>query len=144
MTTIKTARKTLNRAFAEFNQADGDPEKIRQAAEKGWRAAREAVYTVLRAYGVEPGKSTWSEEKVGFFEADTLKRPRDSAHGQPLADGYGRGMRNLHGKYFYEDDLPDNTTVHGELERVQGLLETAEEDIGSAPRPIGRRHRRAA
>lgn len=142
MTTMKTARKTLNRAFAEFDQAHGDLEKIRQAAEKGWRAAREAVYTVLHAYGIEPGRGTWSEERVGAFEADRLGRPREE--GQPLTDGYARGMKTLHGKYFYEDDLPsDLEYVHGELKRTQALLDCAERDISAAP-PRSRRGRRKA
>jgi hypothetical protein len=136
MTTIRTARKTLNRAFAELSQAQGDAEKIRQAAEKGWRAAREAVYALIHSDGREQWPGTMSVQRVGAFEADELGRPLDS--GQPLTDAYSRAMSTLHAECFYNGEIPED--VKYELQRVHDLIDQAEADM--ALLPVRRRYRK--
>ena len=138
MSTIATARRSLNRAFSELVRAQGDPEDVRQAAEKGWRAAREAVYAVLKSRGITHHGGTLSAGKLGDFEANDLGRARDD--GQPLTDGYSRALQILHGECFYEDRVPSD--VKGELVLVGHLIDQAEEDVKSGGRP--RRRRRAA
>ena len=122
---LATARKTLNSAFAELKQADLDPEKVRQAAEKGWRAAREAVYAVMRSHG-EDVHGTIGSGRVGDFEASVLGRPRDKSD-QPLTSGFSRAKDVLHGECFYDGNLPDD--VKGELEMVGDLIEQASKDM---------------
>lgn len=136
---IDTAKKTLSRAFAELEQAQGDPEKMRQAAEKGWRAAREAVYAVMACKGERPGKRTVSADEVAEFETHKLGRPRGRHPGQPLTDGYLRAMEFLHGGCFYEDKCPHD--VKGELREVNLLLEQAEKDASRCVVPRRKRQR---
>ena len=133
--TTATARRTLNRAFAELNQAQGDPEKIRQAAEKGWRAAREAVYAVLGE--AAPLRGTANVGALSDYEANVLGRPRGGSGGQPLADGYGHAMQVLHGECFYQGSFPKDLV--GELTLVGALITQAERDTG---RVAGTRRRR--
>jgi hypothetical protein len=123
---IATARRTLSRAFAELAQANGDVEARRQAAEKGWRAAREAVYAVMQAAGVEV-HGTVGASAVADFEAKYLGRPRGKSGGQPLASDYARAQLDLHGACFYGGVVPDN--LQGEMEQVGALIELAAEDI---------------
>ena len=63
--TIRQSKETLERAFKELEGAQ-DREDLRQAAEKAWRAAREAVYAVMKAGGVEI-KGTLRTGNVGKF-----------------------------------------------------------------------------
>jgi len=137
--TVAAAKKTLSRAFAELDQADGDLEVIRQVAEKGWRAAREAVYAVMACKGERPSKGTITVGEVAKFEATALGRPRGRSPGQPLADGYARAM-DLHGDCFYEGKCESKSDLHGELERVHVLIEQAEADA-TACRPTTRQRR---
>jgi len=136
---ISKARRTLNRAFAELKRASaGDIEARRQVAEKAWRAAREAVYGVMEAYGEERPRGTIGVGEVGDFEAKRLKRPRGRPGGQPLASDYVRAEAGLHGRCFYDGVCPPDDTLRGELEQVGGLIEQADTDT----RAIGRRPRR--
>jgi hypothetical protein len=141
---IAKAQRTLNRAFVELEQAArGDLEARRQAAEKGWRAAREAVYGVIEAHGGERPRGTIGAGEVGAFEAKRLGRPRGRPGGQPLASDYARAEQTLHGECFYDGVCPDDDTLHGELQQVGGLIEQAEADAAAArPRRRGRRGRR--
>ena len=115
----------MNRAFAELNAAS-DEEDLRQAAEKGWRAAREAVYAVMQAAGIRP-RGTLGAGAVAAFEYKILKRPRQE--GQPLADGYASAISTLHGDCFYDGRCPDPDDLHVNLERVTALVEQAEFDL---------------
>ena len=130
-----TARKTLNRARAELHQARrGDEEALRQAAEKAWRAAREAVYAVLDVVGERPKESTLGHSTVSSLEAKYLRRPRGRA--QPLADGYLHGLQ-LHGPCFYDGQCPTKGELEGDFDRIEGLIEQAEYDVyalGRAPK----------
>jgi len=123
---IETAKKTLNRAQAELHQGK-DEEDLRQAAEKGWRAAREAVYAVLDAAGEPTKKSTLSPQSVAAFEVDYLGRGRRRL--QPLTAGYVRAMNVLHGACFYEDACPTRKELEFEMDQVLWLIEQAEQDI---------------
>lgn len=123
--TTAIARKTLNRARLELHRAKG-VEDLRQAAEKAWRAAREAVYAVLDAAGERPEASTLGHTTVSSLEARLLRRPRGRP--QPLADGYLVGLQ-LHGPCFYDGECPTKAELEGTFDRVEALIEQAENDV---------------
>lgn len=130
---IAKAQRTLNRAFAELDRAQaGDLEARREAAEKAWRAAREAVYGVMEAHGEQRRRGTVSPAHVGAFEAKRLGRPRGKPSGQPLASDYARAENELHGRCFYDGICPPDDDLHGEMEQVGALIEQAEQDIRTA------------
>lgn len=136
---IAKARRTLNRAFAELQRAaSGDLEARRQAAEKGWRAAREAVYGVIEVHGEGRPRGTVGAAQVGDFEAKRLGRPCGRPGGQPLASDYARARDELHGRCFYDGVCPPDETLREELKQVGGLIEQAEMDA----RAPGRKARR--
>jgi hypothetical protein len=144
--TIEMAKKTLNRAQAELHQAK-DEEDRRQASEKGWRAAREAVYAVIEAADQKPKKSTLSPSSVAAFEVDFFGRGRGRIQMQPLSAGYVRAMDILHGACFYENECPTRKELENELNQVAWLIEQAEQDIdtllaGRKSRRKSRRKRR--
>lgn len=101
-------------------------EGLRQAAEKAWRAAREAVYAVLDAAGERPEASTLGHSTVSSLEAKLLRRPRGRP--QPIADGYLVGLQ-LHGPCFYDGQCPTKAELEGTFDRVEALIEQAEYDV---------------
>jgi len=133
-----TARKTLLRAQAELDEANKlakkdakrDFERVRQAAEKGWRAAREAVYAVIAAYDKDPGRRTMSTNAVRKFEEEFLGRPTTEL--QPLSAGYQNAISELHGRTFYEGLT--TTEVDVNLAQVHVLIEQASRDLNEGPR----------
>jgi len=122
---IKTAEKTLNRAKLELERAEDDEDR-RQAAEKGWRAAREAVNAVMELAG-EREKGTRTPSEVEAFEIDVFGRGRGSRH-QPLAEGYSLAMYSLHGDCFYDGKCPSKESLRRAMFRVESLIEQAEAD----------------
>lgn len=129
---IEKARRTLNRAFAELKRAPaGDLEARRQAAEKAWRAAREAVYGVMEAHGEDRPRGTVGAGEVGHFEAKKLRRPRGRAGGQPLASDYARAESVLHGRCFYDGVCLPDEDLRGEFEQVGGLIDQADTDANA-------------
>jgi hypothetical protein len=129
--TIAVAKKTLNRALAELHQAK-DEEDVRQAAEKAWRAAREAVYAVIAVVEEQPRESTLSPSTVGAFEARYFGRTRGRFRLSPL---YAFAMKTLHGLCFYENECPRRAEIEDDMGAVQELIELAEQDIATLTRP---------
>ncbi|SRR5258706_5477919 len=120
---IKIAKATLGRAFAELRRAR-DREDERQAGEKGWRAAREAVYAVIAA--VDPSislKGTLGYGAVQKFEVQYFGKM--TRNDQRLASGYGQALNYLHGQCFYEDVCEFD--MENQLAQVGKLMECAEE-----------------
>lgn len=138
---IKIARTTLGRAFAELRRAE-DREDERQAGEKGWRAAREAVYTVMRLADKDISlKGTVSYHTVQSFEKQFFGSAGGTSH--PMATGYAHAMQFLHGECFYEDECAFD--METELGHVGALIEKVEEYIrilGSAYNLKSRRNRK--
>lgn len=135
--TIATAKKTLNQARIELHQSrKNDEEGLRQAAEKAWRAAREAVYAVMDVVGSRPGESTLGVSAVAAFEAKNLRRPQGRA--QPLRDGYLVGLR-LHGACFYDGNCPSKGELEADFDRIETLIEQAEYDTFVLGQGKGRR-----
>ena len=114
--TIALAKATLHRAYRELREAK-DNEELRQAAEKGWRAAREAVYTVLLAGGKVP-HGTLGGGTVRDFEESTLK-----GWNLGITDGYEAAKGTLHGECFYDSSysIEDRETIERALNRVKEL-----------------------
>jgi hypothetical protein len=123
---IEKARETLDIARRELFHAKGNDQKIRQATEKAWRAAREAVYAVIDAVGEKPSSTTLHPSHVGEFERIYLNRGRGK--GQPLEQGYATAMQVLHGKCFYDGDCPDEDLIESEMDAVEDLIKRAESD----------------
>lgn len=97
-TTIEMSCKTLNRARTELHHAHDD-EGVRQACEKGWRAAKEAVYAVLFALGAV------DEEHSGTVGSKTvldLENTHFSDCGTSISRGYAQAKGILHGEGFYD------------------------------------------
>jgi hypothetical protein len=136
---VDTARKTLNLAFAELAEANGHTEVKRQAAEKAWRAAREAVYAVMETAGVKV-RGTLGAPAVGDFEARVLKRPR-GLRNQPLTDGYARAQLVLHGDCFYDGVIPES--LKAEMQLVEDLIAVAADDVGRLAKPSGSGRRKS-
>lgn len=119
-TSVAEAKRTLHRAFSELAQARGDDERIRQAAEKGWRAAREAVYAVLRAAG---------ERVVGTVGSDFVRRVEQdkfSRTGGAVSDGYALAKDALHGGAFYDGTYESEDSIERSLDRVKELISECE------------------
>lgn len=138
---ISTARKTLNRARMELHHAR-DEEDMRQAAEKGWRAAREAVYAVVEAVKKRP-HGTVSPSFVADFEAKHLG---DASGSGPLCGGYASALHVLHGECFYDGVVKSREEMALALKGVGGLINDADYALiklrsGSVPRARGRRKR---
>lgn len=138
---IQQARKTLDRAWRELHAAErGDYEDLRQAAEKAWRAAREAVYGVMEAAKNRP-KGTTSISEIASFEARVLGRVR-GGRGQPLAEGYARAIHGLHGDCFYDGRCPRKRELEVEFEAVEDLLDRAALDVAAIERGARTKGRR--
>lgn len=118
--TIARARATLNRAESELRLAvkKNDDEGARQAAEKGWRAAREAVYTVLIEGGITPTGTLDGGDIRGFEESNFF------GYNLSITDGYDTSMRMLHGKCFYDGSYgaEDSQAIELALKRVKKLI----------------------
>ena len=127
---IEKAKATFKRACEEF-EAARDSEDYRQASEKAWRAAREAVYAVMAAAGFRK-KSTLSPDAIADFEVKFFRR--DRSRGKPLADGYSRAMGTLHGSCFYDGECPPFEQLRRAFQRVSDLIGQAEFDVGSISR----------
>jgi hypothetical protein len=114
---LTAAKRTLHRARRELHHAH-DSEDVRQAAEKAWRAAREAVYTAIASVEDKP-KGTWSPSKVADFEARKLDQ-------EYLTDRYSRAMQVLHGECFYDGDVLTEEMMEREMDSVARLISDAE------------------
>lgn len=128
---IGRARKTLARAVTEWEKAKDDLESRRQVAEKGWRAAREAVLAVFYSHYGTPHRGP---SGVPVFERNVLGRKEGKAGGQPLASEFQRAQSTLHGKCFYGDTCPSRKDLRSELRQVGGLIDQAEADVKTIER----------
>ncbi|MBI4021006.1 MAG: hypothetical protein HY369_02075, partial [Candidatus Aenigmarchaeota archaeon] len=136
------AHRILMRAFGELGDADGDPHKIRHAAYIGWRAARAAIYAVLRRH-CQRFRCPLPTGHLANFEATVLSRKRK----QPLTMGYSRAKVALLHECFHDGRLDSlrPETVYGELLRVGDLIDQAAQDGVGTERldpknPVDRRY----
>lgn len=116
--TLPRAKATLHRAYHELRHSKDD-EGMRQAAEKGWRAAREAVYTVLLAGGESPHGT------VGGGDVRDFENKKLAGYALGISDGYDTAKNTLHGECFYDGSYTlkeDRETIERSLNRVKELI----------------------
>lgn len=116
--TLAKARATLHRAFRELHGAKDD-EDLRQAAEKGWRAAREGVYAVMLSGG-QVLHGTVGGGTVREFEGRMM-----AGYSTDISGGYDTAKSVLHGECFYDGlyHIEDRDIIEQTMTRVQELLD---------------------
>jgi hypothetical protein len=135
---IERAEKTLNIAWTELEEAR-NLEDDRQAAEKAWRAAREAVRAVMYfATGKKPGAGWLRKDRVRDFETRVLGRTSRSP--QPLTLLYVQAESELHGMCFYDGAC--DTPLEPLFDQVEVLIHQARDDmrfLSQHPRRAGQK-----
>lgn len=93
--TVDDAQRILDRARIELRKARGNRLKQREAAEKGWLAARTAAASVLACAGEDWKRGGKLPERV-----DAVERKLDP-RSQSFTSALYRTQSSLHGACFY-------------------------------------------
>lgn len=128
------ARSTLKRALEELRRGE-DEEDLRQAAEKAWRAVREAVYSVLQEVHPETFRTIRSYEIAAFERKHFRRLP-------VLSHAYDVAKQDLHGLCFYDNECPSKPVLFDQFEDIRALIVQAERDIETLRRQKAKKRRR--
>jgi hypothetical protein len=118
---LLAAKKFHQQALAEFESADSDDTRIRQAAEKGWGAVVQAANHLLEKRKVKVPRGTQKRlERLVELE-DRDSRLRKAA----VADRYRAFLHTLHSECFY-DGTYSVKLVQRELRRLGDFIRQVE------------------
>ena len=115
------AKRFLHLAKKEFAQADGDEEKIRQAAERGWLAAVLATNHIFYKRGIKPPRGTKKRQDMLMKLEEKDKKIKELG----LAGKYTIFLYNLHIDCFYDGDVSVKRVAR-DLNKVEEYIEIIE------------------
>lgn len=118
---LLAAKKFHQQALAEFESADSDDTRIRQAAEKGWGAVVQATNHLLEKRKIKVPRGTQRRlERLADLE-DKDSRVRKAA----VTDRYRAFLQTLHSECFY-DGVYSVKLVQRELRRLGEFIRQVE------------------
>jgi hypothetical protein len=94
--TVDAAARLLDKARLELRKAKGHEDKRRQAAEKGWLAARTAATAFLHCAGED-----WQQARSLTERVEDLERRTDPQRKPALSTALAHAQAALHGLCFY-------------------------------------------
>lgn len=118
---ISKAKKFLHLAKQEFIRANGDEEKTRQAAEKGWLAAVLATNHIFYKGGMKLPRDTKKRQDVLHKLGEKDKKIKELR----LYEMYTTFLHNLHVDCFYDGDVSVKR-VERDLNKVNEYIEIIE------------------
>lgn len=119
--TVVDAEKILERAYVELRKAKGNRLKRRQAAEKGWLAARTAALALLAAAGED-----WKQGEKVAKRVEDLEHALDP-RSRVFASALYHAQGLLHGACFYigYTEACETRSVRSGLEDIRQALPRA-------------------
>jgi len=118
---ILLAKNFSEKAIKEFLSADGDEDKIRQSAEKGWLAVLYATNALFEKKGIKLPKGARSREDL-LFE---LERKDKRVNELSIIDRYKNFLFTLHIECFYEGDFSIKI-VRRYLDKIKNYIDDIE------------------